>query len=171
MRALIASPQRCTSSVLFFSCQGRCTGESVETLGPVLLQGGLSGAQAWHVVLWKAKGKIMFCSALSDGTILLMPWTKAGFIRPTWLPPFPQWHPEWNLGGLDDEDVQVSETRMTLTDLNSFYRVTVNSCQFLKSRGQLTQIMGRGFSSISLANDATFLTMLAGILGFPFRGS
>ena len=28
--------------------------------------------------------------------------------------------------------------------------------------------MGSGFSSISLADGATFLTMLAGILGYPF---
>lgn len=105
-------------------------------------------AKAWHVALWKAKGKMMFCSALSDGTILLMPWTKAGFIRSTWLPTFPQWHPEWNLGWLDDEDVQVSETGMTLTALNSCYRVTVIHVNSWKVEASYPKFMGRGFSSI-----------------------
>lgn len=65
--------------VFFFSCQGSFTGEPVETLRPVLLQGRLSDAHQSPGM--SPFGKITFCFVLFDGTILLMPWTKAGFIR------------------------------------------------------------------------------------------
>lgn len=60
-----------------------------------------------------------FVFALFDSTLLLVSWTKASFIRrSTWLPPFPHLHQEGNSRWLEDEDGQVSETRMLLTALD-----------------------------------------------------
>lgn len=83
-------------------------------------------AKPWHVTLWKAKGEIMFCFDLFDGTILFMLWTKAGFTRRSArLPPFPYLHPDGNLGWLEEENVQISGTGMTLTALDFCYRAIV----------------------------------------------